>query len=166
MISAPSICRWAGPIIDILLDYVGHVTLCSRLMEHLNSYSDWSVIKDKAGESITDDWSADGQVPSGLTGLCGFLQRLRGRCCSSAGCRFCSGSDADASTGYRCPDLWSASWSTRRGLWRTAPHHRDILIINHWWIHMSSLWNRCFQVFLCLKLIADHFSVPGLFYLH
>nr|XP_046229530.1 ankyrin repeat and SOCS box protein 2-like isoform X2 [Scatophagus argus] len=48
MISAPSICRWAGPIIDILLDYVGHVTLCSRLMEHLNSYADWSVIKDKA----------------------------------------------------------------------------------------------------------------------
>ncbi|XP_039981750.1 ankyrin repeat and SOCS box protein 2-like [Xiphias gladius] len=48
MISAPSICRWAGPIIDVLLDYVGHVTLCSRLMEHLDSYSDWSVIKEKA----------------------------------------------------------------------------------------------------------------------
>ncbi|XP_044025681.1 ankyrin repeat and SOCS box protein 2 isoform X2 [Siniperca chuatsi] len=48
MISAPNICRWAGPIIDVLLDYVGHVTLCSRLMEHLDSYSDWSVIKDKA----------------------------------------------------------------------------------------------------------------------
>ncbi|XP_013878119.1 ankyrin repeat and SOCS box protein 2 isoform X2 [Austrofundulus limnaeus] len=48
MISAPSISRWAGPIIDILLDYVGHVTLCSRLMEHLDSYSGWSVIKEKA----------------------------------------------------------------------------------------------------------------------
>ncbi|XP_037099952.1 ankyrin repeat and SOCS box protein 2-like isoform X1 [Syngnathus acus] len=48
MISAPSISRWAGPIIDVLLDYVGHVTLCSRLMEHLDSYDDWSVIKDKA----------------------------------------------------------------------------------------------------------------------
>ncbi|XP_042359543.1 ankyrin repeat and SOCS box protein 2-like isoform X2 [Plectropomus leopardus] len=48
MISAPSISRWAGPIIDVLLDYVGHVTLCSRLMEHLDSFSDWSVIKDKA----------------------------------------------------------------------------------------------------------------------
>ncbi|XP_074541235.1 ankyrin repeat and SOCS box protein 2 [Halichoeres trimaculatus] len=48
MISVPSICRWAGPIIDVLLDYVGHVTLCSRLMEHLDSYSDWSTIKDKA----------------------------------------------------------------------------------------------------------------------
>lgn len=55
MISAPSICRWAGPIIDVLLDYVGHVTLCSRLVEHLDSYSDWSVIKEKAGESITND---------------------------------------------------------------------------------------------------------------
>ncbi|XP_042245807.1 ankyrin repeat and SOCS box protein 2-like isoform X1 [Thunnus maccoyii] len=48
MISAPSICRWAGPIIDVLLDYVGHVTLCSRLVEHLDSFSDWSVIKEKA----------------------------------------------------------------------------------------------------------------------
>ncbi|XP_069581192.1 ankyrin repeat and SOCS box protein 2 [Brachyistius frenatus] len=48
IISIPSICRWAGPIIDVLLDYVGHVTLCSRLMEHLDSYSGWSMIKDKA----------------------------------------------------------------------------------------------------------------------
>ncbi|XP_028996664.1 ankyrin repeat and SOCS box protein 2-like isoform X2 [Betta splendens] len=48
MISVPSISRWAGPIIDVLLDYVGHVTLCARLMEHLDSYSDWSVIKEKA----------------------------------------------------------------------------------------------------------------------
>nr|XP_043904749.1 ankyrin repeat and SOCS box protein 2-like isoform X5 [Solea senegalensis] len=48
MISAPSICRWAGPIIDVLLDYVGHVTLCSRLLEHLDSYSEWSSIKEKA----------------------------------------------------------------------------------------------------------------------
>lgn len=52
MISAPSFSRWAGPIIDLLLDYVGHVTLCSRLMEHLNSYPAWSVITDKAGESL------------------------------------------------------------------------------------------------------------------
>lgn len=48
MISIPSICRWAGPIIDILLDYVGHVTLCSRLIEQLDSYSEWSNIKEKA----------------------------------------------------------------------------------------------------------------------
>lgn len=53
MISAPNICRWAGPVIDILLDYVGHVKLCSRLMDHLDSYPDWSIIKEKAGESIT-----------------------------------------------------------------------------------------------------------------
>lgn len=58
MISAPSICRWAGPIIDLLLDYVGHVTLCSRLMEHLNSYSDWNGIKDKAGEPVSSIQSA------------------------------------------------------------------------------------------------------------
>lgn len=50
MISAPSISRWAGPIIDLLLDYVGHVTLCSRLLEHLDSYEGWSAIKDRAGK--------------------------------------------------------------------------------------------------------------------
>ncbi|XP_041831425.1 ankyrin repeat and SOCS box protein 2-like isoform X2 [Melanotaenia boesemani] len=48
MISIPSVSRWAGPIIDVLLDYVGNVTLCSRLMEHLDSYSGWNVIKEKA----------------------------------------------------------------------------------------------------------------------
>lgn len=48
MVSSPSVTRWVGPIVDILLDYVGHVTLCSRLVEHLDSYSDWSRIKDKA----------------------------------------------------------------------------------------------------------------------
>uniref|UniRef100_A0A3B3UGB7 Ankyrin repeat and SOCS box containing 2 n=1 Tax=Poecilia latipinna TaxID=48699 RepID=A0A3B3UGB7_9TELE len=48
-----NICRWAGPIIDVLLDYVGHVTLCSRLMEHLDSYSGWSAIKEKAGNHRT-----------------------------------------------------------------------------------------------------------------
>nr|XP_043904747.1 ankyrin repeat and SOCS box protein 2-like isoform X3 [Solea senegalensis] len=63
MISAPSICRWAGPIIDVLLDYVGHVTLCSRLLEHLDSYSEWSSIKEKLH-----------RAPS----------------CSSAGSTFCS----------------------------------------------------------------------------
>uniref|UniRef100_A0A3Q3NC95 Ankyrin repeat and SOCS box containing 2a, tandem duplicate 1 n=1 Tax=Labrus bergylta TaxID=56723 RepID=A0A3Q3NC95_9LABR len=47
MISAPNISRWAGPIIDVLLDYVGNVTLCSKLMEHLDSYPDWSGIKEK-----------------------------------------------------------------------------------------------------------------------
>ncbi|CAL8315552.1 unnamed protein product [Merluccius merluccius] len=48
MVSIPSVCCWAGPIIDILLDYVGHVTLCSRLQEHLDSFPGWQAIKDKA----------------------------------------------------------------------------------------------------------------------
>ncbi|XP_047243092.1 ankyrin repeat and SOCS box protein 2 isoform X3 [Girardinichthys multiradiatus] len=48
MISVATISRWVGPIVDVLLDYVGHVTLCSRLMEHLDSYSGWSNIKEKA----------------------------------------------------------------------------------------------------------------------
>ncbi|XP_033976867.1 ankyrin repeat and SOCS box protein 2-like [Trematomus bernacchii] len=68
MISAPSISRWAGPIIDVLLDYVGHVTLCSRLMEHLHSYSEWNVIKEKAA------------LPRPLLQLCRLkVQRLAGR---------------------------------------------------------------------------------------
>ncbi|XP_063295120.1 ankyrin repeat and SOCS box protein 2 isoform X2 [Pelobates fuscus] len=48
MISAPEVSRWAGPIIDVLLDYVGNVSLCSRLQEHLDSYEDWAVIKKKS----------------------------------------------------------------------------------------------------------------------
>ncbi|XP_071019286.1 ankyrin repeat and SOCS box protein 2-like isoform X2 [Oncorhynchus clarkii lewisi] len=48
IISAQAINRWAGPIIDVLLDYVGHVKLCSRLTEHLDSFGDWEAIKEKA----------------------------------------------------------------------------------------------------------------------
>ncbi|KAJ0001725.1 hypothetical protein NQD34_001521 [Periophthalmus magnuspinnatus] len=48
MVSSPTVSRWVGPIVDLLLDYVGHVSLCSRLVDHLDSYSEWSRIKDKA----------------------------------------------------------------------------------------------------------------------
>ncbi|XP_041950400.1 ankyrin repeat and SOCS box protein 2-like isoform X2 [Alosa sapidissima] len=48
MISTPSISRWAGPIIDVLLDYVGNVKLCARLTEHLDSFIDWKNIKEKS----------------------------------------------------------------------------------------------------------------------
>ncbi|KAM5274061.1 ankyrin repeat and SOCS box protein 2 [Ctenodactylus gundi] len=48
ILSAPEVSRWAGPIIDILLDYVGNVQLCSRLKEHINSFEEWAVIKEKA----------------------------------------------------------------------------------------------------------------------
>ena len=48
-LSAPEVSRWAGPIIDVLLDYVGNVQLCSRLKEHIDSFEDWAVIKEKAG---------------------------------------------------------------------------------------------------------------------
>lgn len=49
MISTPEMSRWAGPIIDVLLDYVGNVQLCSRLKEHIDSYEDWFNIRTKAG---------------------------------------------------------------------------------------------------------------------
>ncbi|XP_068108420.1 ankyrin repeat and SOCS box protein 2 [Hyperolius riggenbachi] len=48
MVSTEELSRWAGPIIDVLLDYVGNVQLCSRLQEHLDSYADWECIKFKA----------------------------------------------------------------------------------------------------------------------
>ncbi|XP_038602543.1 ankyrin repeat and SOCS box protein 2 [Tachyglossus aculeatus] len=48
IISAPEVSRWAGPIIDVLLDYVGNVQLCARLKEHIESYEEWAVIREKA----------------------------------------------------------------------------------------------------------------------
>ncbi|XP_055989984.1 ankyrin repeat and SOCS box protein 2 [Sorex fumeus] len=48
ILSAPEVSRWAGPIIDVLLDYVGNVQLCSRLKEHIDSYEDWAGIREKA----------------------------------------------------------------------------------------------------------------------
>ncbi|XP_061099638.1 ankyrin repeat and SOCS box protein 2-like [Conger conger] len=48
MISTDLMSRWAGPIIDVLLDYVGNVQLCARLVEHLDSYEDWAGIKEKS----------------------------------------------------------------------------------------------------------------------
>ncbi|KAM4664168.1 ankyrin repeat and SOCS box protein 2 [Discoglossus pictus] len=58
MVSTPELSRWAGPIIDVLLDYVGNVQLCSRLQEHLDSYEDWAGIKAKS------------EPPRSLTQLC------------------------------------------------------------------------------------------------
>ncbi|XP_018085940.2 ankyrin repeat and SOCS box protein 2 isoform X2 [Xenopus laevis] len=58
MISTPEISRWAGPIIDVLLDYVGNVKLCSRLQEHLDSYEGWACIKERS------------QLPRSLSHLC------------------------------------------------------------------------------------------------
>ncbi|KAL2082027.1 hypothetical protein ACEWY4_021845 [Coilia grayii] len=43
----PFYSPWAGPIIDLLLDYVGKVKLCSRLTELLDSNKDWAHIKEK-----------------------------------------------------------------------------------------------------------------------
>ncbi|KAJ8349089.1 hypothetical protein SKAU_G00276780 [Synaphobranchus kaupii] len=48
MISTDLISRWAGPIVDVLLDYVGNVQLCAKLIEHLDSYEDWAAIKEKS----------------------------------------------------------------------------------------------------------------------
>ncbi|XP_015251149.1 PREDICTED: ankyrin repeat and SOCS box protein 2-like [Cyprinodon variegatus] len=47
-ISNSALCQISGPIISMFLDYVGHVRLCSRLLEILESRSDWASIKLKA----------------------------------------------------------------------------------------------------------------------
>lgn len=47
-VSRSSLCRVSGPIISVLLDYVSHVRLCSRLLEVLESRSDWAPIILKA----------------------------------------------------------------------------------------------------------------------
>ncbi|KAF3701225.1 Ankyrin repeat and SOCS box protein 2 [Channa argus] len=47
-ISTPVMCKWAGPIIDLLLKHVGQVQLCSKLLELLDSQEEWIAIKRKA----------------------------------------------------------------------------------------------------------------------
>nr|XP_019940320.1 PREDICTED: ankyrin repeat and SOCS box protein 2 isoform X1 [Paralichthys olivaceus] len=47
-ISTPAMCKWAGPIIDLLLEHVGHVQLCSRLTELLDSREEWLAVKRKS----------------------------------------------------------------------------------------------------------------------
>lgn len=50
-ISSSCFCRISGPIISMLLDYVGHAHLCSQLLDILESRSDWASIKLKAGRT-------------------------------------------------------------------------------------------------------------------
>ncbi|XP_062858432.1 ankyrin repeat and SOCS box protein 2-like [Trichomycterus rosablanca] len=47
MVTHPSVCHWAGAILNLLLDYVDHVKLCSRLREHLESHDIWPNVKEK-----------------------------------------------------------------------------------------------------------------------
>nr|XP_020446458.1 ankyrin repeat and SOCS box protein 2-like isoform X2 [Monopterus albus]XP_020446459.1 ankyrin repeat and SOCS box protein 2-like isoform X2 [Monopterus albus]XP_020446461.1 ankyrin repeat and SOCS box protein 2-like isoform X2 [Monopterus albus] len=47
-ISTPVMCKWAGPIIDLLLEHVGHVQLCSKLIELLDSREEWLAVKRKS----------------------------------------------------------------------------------------------------------------------
>lgn len=47
-ISTPVMCKWAGPIIDLLLEHVGHIQLCSKLTELLDSREEWLPVKRKS----------------------------------------------------------------------------------------------------------------------
>ncbi|XP_042356943.1 ankyrin repeat and SOCS box protein 2-like [Plectropomus leopardus] len=47
-ISTSVMCQWAGPILDVLLEHVGHVQLCSKLTELLDSREEWLTVKRKS----------------------------------------------------------------------------------------------------------------------
>ncbi|XP_077411520.1 ankyrin repeat and SOCS box protein 2-like isoform X2 [Vanacampus margaritifer] len=47
-ISTSTMSQWAGPIIDVLLDYVAHVQLCSKLTQLLDSRHEWVAVKRKS----------------------------------------------------------------------------------------------------------------------
>ncbi|KAM7403030.1 hypothetical protein PAMA_003791 [Pampus argenteus] len=47
-ISTSVMCKWAGPIIDLLLEYVSHVQLCSKLAAVLDSREEWLAVKKKS----------------------------------------------------------------------------------------------------------------------
>ncbi|KAM3871373.1 ankyrin repeat and SOCS box protein 2-like [Diretmus argenteus] len=47
-LSTLAVCNWAGPILDLLLEHVGHVQLCARLTELLDSREEWCDVKNKA----------------------------------------------------------------------------------------------------------------------
>ncbi|XP_067471026.1 ankyrin repeat and SOCS box protein 2-like isoform X2 [Thunnus thynnus] len=46
-ISTSIMCKWAGPIIDLLLEHVSHVQLCSKLTQLLDSREEWLPVKRK-----------------------------------------------------------------------------------------------------------------------
>ncbi|XP_030628039.1 ankyrin repeat and SOCS box protein 2-like [Chanos chanos] len=48
VMASPLNSPWAGPIIEVLLDYVGYVKLCARLRELLDNNNDWAHVKEKA----------------------------------------------------------------------------------------------------------------------
>ncbi|XP_070698964.1 ankyrin repeat and SOCS box protein 2-like isoform X2 [Pempheris klunzingeri] len=47
-ITTSVMCKWAGPIIDLLLEHVGQVQLCSKLTEQLDSREEWLAVKRKS----------------------------------------------------------------------------------------------------------------------
>lgn len=49
-------CKWAGPIIDLLLEHVGHIQLCSKLTELLDSREEWLPVKRKSCEHQTKSY--------------------------------------------------------------------------------------------------------------
>ncbi|KAJ8290371.1 hypothetical protein GJAV_G00012000 [Gymnothorax javanicus] len=48
VLASPSVASWAGPVINLLLDYIRNVQLCARLTELLDSYEEWAIIKEKS----------------------------------------------------------------------------------------------------------------------
>lgn len=57
-ISTSAMCKWAGPIIDLLLEHVGHVQLCSKLTELLDSREEWLAVKRKSCKHQTKSYQS------------------------------------------------------------------------------------------------------------
>uniref|UniRef100_A0A1A8HS97 Ankyrin repeat and SOCS box-containing 2b n=2 Tax=Nothobranchius kuhntae TaxID=321403 RepID=A0A1A8HS97_NOTKU len=47
-ISTPVVCERVGPVLDLLLEHVGHVQLCSKLTQLLDSRDEWHDVKRKS----------------------------------------------------------------------------------------------------------------------
>lgn len=47
-ISTLVMCQWAGPVLDLLLEYTAHVQPCSKLSELLDSREEWLAVKRKS----------------------------------------------------------------------------------------------------------------------
>lgn len=64
--STSVMCQWAGPIIDLLLEHVGHIQLCSKLTELLDSREEWLAVKRKSCKHLTKSYLPDMQMSISL----------------------------------------------------------------------------------------------------
>lgn len=57
-LSSSVVCQWAGPIIDLLLEHVAQVQLCSKLTELLDSQEEWLAVKRKSRKHQSNSYQS------------------------------------------------------------------------------------------------------------